>query len=104
MCFWKIDRVLRFFPSGGLYRRMGSIRSGPGEAHHRAVRPGPGPRPPSGETTLWLSSVSSLVFWKLRLISGRLAFVSSNSENISCKTFLNHKNSRKQGTSTVASC
>jgi hypothetical protein len=20
MCFWKIDRVLRFFPSGGLYR------------------------------------------------------------------------------------
>jgi hypothetical protein len=23
MCFWKIDRVLRFFPSGGLYRRRG---------------------------------------------------------------------------------
>jgi hypothetical protein len=21
MCFWKIDRVFRFFPSGGLYRR-----------------------------------------------------------------------------------
>jgi hypothetical protein len=20
MCFWKIDRVFRFFPSGGLYR------------------------------------------------------------------------------------
>jgi hypothetical protein len=45
MCFWKSDRVFRFFPSGGLYRRRGSVRSGPGGAHHRAVWPGPGPRP-----------------------------------------------------------
>jgi hypothetical protein len=30
--------------------------------------------------------------------------VSSNSENISCVAFLKHKNSRKQGTGTVASC
>jgi hypothetical protein len=60
--------------------------------------------PPYGETSLWLGSVSSSVFWKLRLISGCLAFVSSNSENIFCVTFLKHKNSRKQGTSTVASC
>jgi hypothetical protein len=38
--------------------------------------------------------------------SGRiegLAFVSSNSENISCVAFLKHKNSRKQGTGIVAS-
>jgi hypothetical protein len=41
MCFWKIDRVFRFFLSGGLYRRRGSVRSGPGGAHHRAARPGP---------------------------------------------------------------
>jgi hypothetical protein len=34
---------------------------------------------------------------------GTLAFVSSNSENISCVDFLKHKNSKKQGTSTVAS-
>jgi hypothetical protein len=34
---------------------------------------------------------------------GGLAFVSSNSENISCVAFLKHKNSRKQGTVTVAS-
>jgi hypothetical protein len=34
---------------------------------------------------------------------GTLAFVSSNSENISCVSFLKHKNSRKQGTGTVAS-
>jgi hypothetical protein len=35
---------------------------------------------------------------------GTLAFVSSNSENISCVAFLKHKNSRKQGTGSVASC
>jgi hypothetical protein len=35
---------------------------------------------------------------------GGSPFVSSNSENISCVTFLKHKNSRKQGTGTVASC
>jgi hypothetical protein len=33
-----------------------------------------------------------------------LELVSSNSENISCVAFLKHKNSRKQGTGTVASC
>jgi hypothetical protein len=37
---------------------------------------------------------------KIRL----LELVSSNSENISCVAFLKHKNSRKQGTGTVASC
>jgi hypothetical protein len=35
---------------------------------------------------------------------GGSAFVLSNSENISCVTFLKHKNSRKQGTGTVTSC
>jgi hypothetical protein len=35
---------------------------------------------------------------------GGSAFVSSNSENISGITVLKHKNSRKQGTGTVASC
>jgi hypothetical protein len=40
---------------------------------------------------LWLGSVSSSVFWKLHEISGRLALVSSNSENISYVTFLKHK-------------
>jgi hypothetical protein len=42
----------------------------------------------------------------LRLVSGKiggLAFVLSNSENISCVAFLKHKNSRKKGTGTVAS-
>jgi hypothetical protein len=43
----------------------------------------------------------------LCLLSGKigtLAFISSNSENISCVTFLKHKNSRKQRTGNVASC
>jgi hypothetical protein len=32
-----------------------------------------------------------------------LAFVLSNSKNISCVAFLKHKNNRKHGTGTVAS-
>jgi hypothetical protein len=43
----------------------------------------------------------------LLLVSGKIgtsAFVLSNSENISYVTFLKHKNSRKQGAGTVASC
>jgi hypothetical protein len=43
--FWKSDRVLRFFPSGGLYRRRGGGRSGPGGAQHRGARASPRPRP-----------------------------------------------------------
>jgi hypothetical protein len=35
---------------------------------------------------------------------GGLALVSSNFENIFCVTFLKHKNNRKQGTGTIASC
>jgi hypothetical protein len=31
--FWKTDRVFRFFPSGGLYRRRGIVRSGPKWSH-----------------------------------------------------------------------
>jgi hypothetical protein len=45
MCFWKIDRVFCFFPSGGLYRRRGGIRGGPGRPHHRAAWPGARPHP-----------------------------------------------------------
>jgi hypothetical protein len=74
MCFWKSDRVLRVFPSGGLYRRRGSVRSGPGGAHHRAARLGPGPRPlvvrpPPGSvpSPLWFSGSFGkfLDFWLL---------------------------------------
>jgi hypothetical protein len=60
----------------------------------RGRRPGVG-HAPGAVATLWSGSVSSSVFWKLREISGRLVLVSSNSENISCVTFLKHKNNKK---------
>jgi hypothetical protein len=59
--------------------------------------------PPGDEASLWPPSGSRLVL-VLRL--GKIGvpeLVSSNSENISCVAFLKHKNSRKQGTGTVAS-
>jgi hypothetical protein len=34
MCFWKIDRVFRFFPSGGIYRRKGGVRRLARWPHH----------------------------------------------------------------------
>jgi hypothetical protein len=68
---------------------------------------------PGGHTTWWhdqwLGRATLWCAWPLvplRLVSGKigtLAFVSSNSENISCVAFLKHKNGRKQGTDTVAS-
>jgi hypothetical protein len=52
----------------------------------------------------WPHFYSSLVLWKLPGKIRLLELVLSNSENISCVAFLKHKNSRKRGTSTVASC
>jgi hypothetical protein len=46
---------------------------------------------------LFGSLEASVKFWTTGLVS-------SNSENISCVTFLKHKNSKKQGTDTVATC
>jgi hypothetical protein len=60
--------------------------------------------PPCCVASLWPLSGSRLV---LVLRPGKIGvpeLVSSNSENISCVAFLKHKNSRKQGTGTVASC
>jgi hypothetical protein len=56
------------------------------------------------EGSLWPPSGSLSVFGKLPGKIGVLKLVSSNSENISCVAFLKYKNSRKQGTGTVASC
>jgi hypothetical protein len=47
MCFWKSDRVFRFFPSGGLYRQRGSVRGGPGRPHHQGRGAG------AGHAALW---------------------------------------------------
>jgi hypothetical protein len=70
--------------------------------HQVPARPGGGPR--HGGCGHPLAPLR--LCFRLRHASGKigtLAFVSSNSENISYVAFLKHKNSRKQGTSTVAS-
>jgi hypothetical protein len=74
---------------------------------------------PGGHTTWWRDQRGArATLWcvcllapirlpfELRLMPGKIGtsgFVSSDSENISCVTFLKHKNSRKQGTGTIAS-
>jgi hypothetical protein len=60
--------------------------------------------PPHGEAGPWPPSGSRSVFGPLPGKIRLLELVLSNSENISCVAFLKHKNSRKQGTGTVASC
>jgi hypothetical protein len=59
--------------------------------------------PPHGEAVPWPPSGSRSVFDTLPRKIRVLELVSSNSKNISCVAFLKHKNSRKQGTGTVAS-
>jgi hypothetical protein len=56
------------------------------------------------EGGLWHPSGSLSVFGKLQGKIRLLELVSSNSENISCVAFLKHKNNRKQGTGTMATC
>src|SRR5215207_6300825 len=47
---WKVSRTVassvRVFDAGALYRRKGSVRRSKGRQHHRAARPGGGPRHP----------------------------------------------------------
>jgi hypothetical protein len=100
----KSDPSLRFFPSRELYRRRGIVRRWTRWSHHKWAWPGAGPRP----LVVRLAPAPPLrLIFGLREASikiGGSAFVSSNSENISRVTFLKHKNNRKQGTGTVASC
>jgi hypothetical protein len=56
------------------------------------------------EGGLWAPSGSLSVFGKLPGKIRLQELVSSNSENISCVSLLKQKNSRKQGTGTVATC
>jgi hypothetical protein len=63
-----------------------------------------GGRAPSWCACPLAPSDSRSVFGPLPGKIGVLELVSSNSENISCVAFLKHKNSRKQGTGTMASC
>jgi hypothetical protein len=54
------------------------------------------PVPPGGVATSWPSSVSALDSVSCQEKIGTSCFVLSNFENISCETFVKHKNSRKQ--------
>jgi hypothetical protein len=101
--FWKFSDSPRVFRREATYRRRSVVRRRSGWSHNRWARPGAGPRPllcgqplaPSGSR-----SVFGPLPEKIRL----LKLVSSNFENIFCVAFLKHKNSKKQGTDTVASC
>jgi hypothetical protein len=99
---WKIDWVLGFSHRGEYIGGRAALGGGPGGPTN--WRRGQG----LVRATLWCGQplVPLHLFFGLPLVSGKIgtsAFVSSNSENISCVAFLKHKNSRKQGTGTVAS-
>jgi hypothetical protein len=101
--FWKIDQALRVFSLKRIYRRKGGVRRWARWPHHLVARAWGRPRHPMvrlpAGPPLRLCFGLHLVLGKI----GTLAFVSSNSENISYVAFLKHKNSIKQGTGTMAS-
>jgi hypothetical protein len=81
----------------------GRVMSGGGPGAHTRPRRGQGWPVPWG---VWPPSGPPLsLLWTPSRIGkiGTLAFILSNSKNISCVTFLKHKNSRKQETDAVAS-
>ena len=84
----------------GVQRRVGG---GPRSHHTMWWRRSP----PARRHVVWGASWLPLLPFGLRVHVGKIGgwvFVSSNSENISCVTFLKRKNSRKHATGTVASC
>jgi hypothetical protein len=92
---WIDADSFRVFASEAIYRRKGDVGGRLGGPHHVVARP------EGGHATLWCGCLGAL----LRLLFGLCVrdskigtsgFVSSNSENISCITFLKYKNSRKQ--------
>jgi hypothetical protein len=100
--FWKRVWAIRVFPSRGLNRQKGDVRRWTRRSHPLVARPRGGPRhhqvwpaPGPSPALLWTPSSCQVI--------RDFSFVLSNSENISCVTFLKHKSSRKQGTGTVAS-
>jgi hypothetical protein len=92
--FSKITDQFRVFHPEAFYRQKGGIRGGASWPHHGAARLGAGPRPPVVSLAPG-PPLSHLGLRKASVKIGGLAFVLSNSENISCVTFLKHKNSRK---------
>jgi hypothetical protein len=93
-CGWRPD-YLGFSPRREYIGGRAISEGGPG-AHTTWWRGQGGPVPPHGVASPWPTSVSALdsIFMSGKI--GNLGFVLSNSENISCVTFLKHKNSKKQ--------
>jgi hypothetical protein len=103
MCFGKLIGHLGFFRRGVFIGEGASSGVDRGGLTHRGRGQG------LGRAAL----VCGHLVAPLRLLFGSLeasgknktsGLVSSNSENISCVSLLKHKNSRKQGTGTVATC
>jgi hypothetical protein len=88
--FWKRVRAFRVFSSRRIYRRKGDVRGWTRGPHHSLAWPG------VARAMAWCGCPLAplrLCFGP-RLVSGEIgtsAFVSSNSENISCVTFWNTK-------------
>jgi hypothetical protein len=90
----KSDPSFRFFSSRGIYRRKGSVRRWASWPYPLVARARGRPHHPR----VSLASGPLRLIFGLRDPSGKiagLAFVSSNSENISCVAFLKYKNNRK---------
>jgi hypothetical protein len=99
---------------GKAIRPLGFSRRGKYIGERAALGGGPAGLTPlwRGPEVGWATLRLAWLLAPLRIIFGLrdasvkiegLAFVSSNSVNISCVAFLKYKNSRKQGTGTVAS-
>jgi hypothetical protein len=92
---WKIDQVFKFSRRGEYIGGRAASEGGLGG--HTTWWRGQG----LGCATLWCTwpLVPLRLIFGLRLVSGKietLAFVSSNSENISYVAFLKHKNSKNR--------
>jgi hypothetical protein len=88
---WTETRLFRVFASERIYRQKGDVRHWTRGPHHLVAWPG------GTRATPWCCQPLALLRLCFRLCLrvgkiGGLAFVSSNSENMSCVTFLKHKN------------
>jgi hypothetical protein len=100
--FWKRVRALRVFLSRRIYRRKGDVRGWTSGPHHLVVRPGGGPRHPM----VWLpSGPPPSLLWTLSHVrkNRNFGFCFVQFQEYFLCNFLKHKNSRKQGTNTMAS-
>jgi hypothetical protein len=92
--FWKSVCPLRVFPLKGIYRQKGNFRRWTRWSHHLVVRPGGGLRHPI--VRLPLGPTLSLLWTPSSCEVNRTFGFRFVRENISCVTFLKHKNSKNR--------